>query len=168
MIDNGRSGPANRLYCTEYWGVAVVATNPQDTVLRSIRTGEGPNALAWNPTHSWVYVSNSDSSSITVVRDTLPVGVGEGALQALSPTSQATVVRGVLDLGVGSRQNAEYRAAPSDGGRCGQLLDAAGRKVLELHSGANDVRALAPGVYFVRETQAPAQAQAVRRVVITK
>jgi hypothetical protein len=35
--------------------------------------------------------------------------------------------------------------------------------VLELKPGANDVRALAPGVYFVREAQA--QAQAVRKIV---
>jgi len=48
------------------------------------------------------------------------------------------------------------------------LLDVSGRKVLELHPGANDVRALAPGVYFVREAQAQAQAQAVRKVVKLK
>jgi hypothetical protein len=55
----------------------------------------------------------------------------------------ATIVRGVLVLGaVGSRQNTEYGA---------QLLDISGRKVLDLKSGANDVRALAPGVYFIRE-----------------
>ncbi|HTW90763.1 MAG TPA: hypothetical protein VMH22_03560 [bacterium] len=30
------------------------------------------------------------------------------------------------------------------------LLDISGREVLQLHAGANDVRALAPGVYFVR------------------
>jgi CubicO group peptidase (beta-lactamase class C family) len=44
------------------------------------------------------------------------------------------------------------------------LLDIAGRKVLDLHPGANDVRTLAPGVYFVREVQA----QAVRKVVVTR
>jgi len=48
------------------------------------------------------------------------------------------------------------------------LLDAAGRQVLDLRPGANDVRALAPGVYFVREAQAQAQAQAVRKVVVTR
>jgi hypothetical protein len=31
------------------------------------------------------------------------------------------------------------------------LMDASGRKVLDLKAGANDVRALAPGVYFIRE-----------------
>ena len=44
------------------------------------------------------------------------------------------------------------------------LLDAAGRKVLDLAPGANDVRALAPGVYFVHE----AQAKAVRKIVVTR
>jgi hypothetical protein len=48
------------------------------------------------------------------------------------------------------------------------LLDVSGRKVLDLHPGANDVRAVAPGVYFVREAQAQAQAQAVRKVVLTQ
>ncbi len=46
------------------------------------------------------------------------------------------------------------------------LLDIGGRKVLDLHPGANDVRSLAPGVYFVREAQA--QAQAVRKIVVTR
>ena len=46
----------------------------------------------------------------------------------------------------------------------GELLDISGRKVLDLKPGPNDVRSLAPGVYFVRE----AQAQAVRKVVIAK
>jgi hypothetical protein len=71
----------------------------------------------------------------------------------------ASVVRGVLNLEVGSRQNTAFSA---------ELLDVSGRKVLDLHPGANDVRALAPGVYFVREAQAQAQAQAVRKVVKLK
>jgi hypothetical protein len=50
----------------------------------------------------------------------------------------------------------------------GELLNVSGRKVLHLHPGANDVRALAPGVYFVRQAQAQAQAQAVRKVIKLK
>jgi hypothetical protein len=46
------------------------------------------------------------------------------------------------------------------------LLDATGRKVADLHAGANDVRTLAPGVYFVREARA--RAQAVRKVIVTR
>jgi hypothetical protein len=68
----------------------------------------------------------------------------------------ATIVRGVLFL-------------PEAAGlkpQAASLHDISGRKVLDLKSGANDVRALAPGVYFVREAQA--QAQAVRKVVIAR
>jgi len=50
------------------------------------------------------------------------------------------------------------------------LMDVSGRKVLDLHAGANDVRALAPGVYFVRsepsaENRRPS---AVTKVVVTR
>jgi hypothetical protein len=41
-------------------------------------------------------------------------------------------------------------------------LDAAGRAVIELQPGANDVQRLPPGVYFVR------QASGVTRVVATR
>jgi hypothetical protein len=46
------------------------------------------------------------------------------------------------------------------------LLDISGRRVLDLHAGANDVQTLVPGVYFVREAQVQAQAQAVRKVLV--
>ena len=50
------------------------------------------------------------------------------------------------------------------------LLDATGRKVLDLHPGANDVRALAPGVYFVRgtKTEDGRPDATVRKVVLTE
>jgi hypothetical protein len=49
------------------------------------------------------------------------------------------------------------------------LLDISGRQVLDLKPGANDVRALAPGVYFVRELSAASpKPQAVRKVVVTR
>ncbi len=65
----------------------------------------------------------------------------------------ASIVRGVLVLGgAGSRQHAAYRAA---------LLDAAGRRVTTLAPGANDVRHLTPGIYFVRQED-----RAATRVVL--
>jgi len=49
------------------------------------------------------------------------------------------------------------------------LLDAAGRKVMDLHPGENDVSGLAPGVYFVREQPAFSnRCAAIRRVTVTK
>jgi hypothetical protein len=66
-----------------------------------------------------------------------------------------SIVRGVLVLPVSPRPRVSESPC---------LLDACGRKVMDLRPGANDVRALAPGVYFVRETQA----QAARKVVVTR
>ncbi len=48
------------------------------------------------------------------------------------------------------------------------LFDMTGRQVMALRPGPNDVSGLSPGVYFVREVQAQAQAQAVRKVVLTR
>ena len=64
----------------------------------------------------------------------------------------ATVARGVLFLS----------ERPSTAGTA--LFDMTGRRVADLCPGANDVSALAPGVYFVRE----AQAQAVRKVIVAR
>jgi len=50
------------------------------------------------------------------------------------------------------------------GVRTSTLLDASGRKVLDLSAGPNDVSHLTPGVYFIQE----AQAQAIRKVVLTE
>jgi len=76
-----------------------------------------------------------------------------------------TIIRGVLML-------PKMGTAPSGAVPifASSLLDAGGRKVLDLKPGANDVSRLPPGVYFVREAQAQAQAQAqaVRKIVLTE
>ena len=89
------------------------------------------------------------------------VGVEEGRqLTANSSRPTTTIARGDLHLSASGVKR----------GASSVLLDAAGRKVMELHAGANDVRRLAPGVYFVREAQAQAQAQAraIRKIVVTR
>jgi hypothetical protein len=48
------------------------------------------------------------------------------------------------------------------------LLDAAGRKVMDLKPGANDVRALAPGVYFVRAVSRKLSAASCQKVIVTR
>ncbi len=42
------------------------------------------------------------------------------------------------------------------------LVDAAGRRVLDLHAGTNDVSYLRPGVYFVREPSAVTKVMILR------
>jgi len=89
-------------------------------------------------------------------------GVSErvGPVACVSSPS-ASLVRGVLRM-ENSIQNAGYRA---------ELLDVSGRKVMALLPGDNDVRGLAPGVYFVRE-EGPmvrgAKGCSVRKVVIAR
>jgi len=72
-----------------------------------------------------------------------------------------TIIRGVLCLPLASSVEREASSV---------LLDVSGRKVMDVRPGANDVRALAPGVYFVREEpQATSlKPQAVRKVIITR
>jgi len=76
-------------------------------------------------------------------------------------TPGASIIRGVLFLGVGSRQQKAYRA---------ELLDIAGREVLDLRPGPNDVRHLAPGVYFARDDSScrGIQDSRVRKVIVTR
>ena len=83
-------------------------------------------------------------------------GVEETPNAEVRTTNVATIVRGVLMIGDRGRKTGD-RA---------ELLDVSGRKVLDLNPGANNVQAIAPGVYFVREAQA--QAQAIRKVVVTR
>ncbi|MFO7651911.1 MAG: hypothetical protein R6X13_11295, partial [bacterium] len=97
---------------------------------------------------------------ITVIRDTTPIGIAE---RSLTPSAgriepEPSIVRGVLmslrPTAYGSRQ---------------ELLNAAGRKVMELRAGDNDVSHLAPGVYFVRRASSVRrEASSVTKVVITR
>jgi YVTN family beta-propeller protein len=163
ILDNGLPGLNNRLYCTNNSypdpGLNVIS-GAADSILRFVPFGTAPTALAWNPVHSWVYVSNPGGSSITVVSDTM-LCVEENEPQASSHKLQATVVRGVLFLHGDRRPGTGDRAA---------FLDISGRKVMDLKPGANDVSALAPGVYFVRSEPSAVgcQPSAVNKVVVTR
>jgi hypothetical protein len=48
------------------------------------------------------------------------------------------------------------------------LLDASGRRVLDLHPGANDVRSLVTGVYFVRAVSGRLSAASCKKVIVTR
>jgi len=104
------------------------------------------------------------------IGDTMP-GVAESRKpQTSSPKLGPSIVRGVLvlprDMGFGTRSELPGNSVMSRA----VLLDVSGRNVLDLHAGANDVRALAPGVYFVcEEPQATSRnPQAVRKVVLQR
>ena len=82
------------------------------------------------------------------------VGVEEGRPTAHRRQPSATVARGVLLL--------QDRTAA-------ELLDISGRKIMELNPGPNDIRHVAPGVYFVHQPTADSgQLTAMRKVVIQR
>ncbi|MBM3322034.1 hypothetical protein FJY69_00905 [candidate division WOR-3 bacterium] len=77
---------------------------------------------------------------------------------ASPPPPAPTIVREVLWLAPGRGHHPD---SPEGIGLCPLLLDATGRRVMELAPGANDVHWLPPGVYFVIEHQTP-----VRKVIL--
>jgi hypothetical protein len=97
-----------------------------------------------------------------------PVAVEETPKARVRTSNATTVVRGVLFLPRGS----DFPVAMNRGLEASlTLLDATGRRVMVLRPGANDVRSLAPGVYFVREERAGSREQpaaSVRKVVVTR
>jgi YVTN family beta-propeller protein len=115
-------------------------------------------ALAWNPVDLRTYAANHDDGTITVIRDSLHVGVAESyKLQATSRKPAATIVRGALFL----------PAFPFT--LHSSLFSLSGAKVLDLKPGPNDVRHLSPGVYFVRQASGVLRdASSVTKVVVTR
>jgi hypothetical protein len=89
---------------------------------------------------------------VVAIADARPAPLSE-------PRPRATFVHGVLFLP--ETTSLKPQAA--------RLLDISGRKVLDLRPGANDVRALAPGVYFVRQASgAEREASCVTKIVVTR
>jgi len=87
-------------------------------------------------------------------------GAKEAEKAAVRAPNCATVARGVLFL----PEAASHRP------QAASLLDISGRRVLSLHSGANDIHGLAPGIYFVRSglSAVSRERSAVARVVIAR
>jgi hypothetical protein len=111
----------------------------------------------------WTSVEQERSYNSPRIWGTLSPRAGtsdRSADAARFPRHATSIVRGVLMIG-GRGQKPGDRV---------ELLDVSGRKVMDLASGANDVRALAPGVYFVREElqAASLKTQAVRKIVLTR
>ncbi len=125
-----------------------------DSVVGSFNAGMWATTFATVPAHSRIYVGGEGNSSIQVIR-TDPPGVEEAAQSLASEKSmRPTIV---------SRSSPLVIHQPS------VLLDATGRKVLDLAPGVNDVRALAPGVYFVRQaTGVKREPSSVTKVVVTR
>ena len=135
----------NKVYCANRGDTTVaVIDGATDSVVATIGVGTEPRDLAWNPLQNRVYVANHDESTISVLRDSIPSGI-EVSLehQAAGCKPEPTILSGA---------SAARRLASS------VVFDAMGRRVISPRG----------GVYFVREAQAQAQAQAIRKVVIAR
>jgi len=144
----------NKLYCASWRGGNVTVIDcGTDSVVSTLPVGLHAGPMVYNPYENRIYVIAS-YFALAVIRDVMP-GVQEVSVtDERCPILCPSIVRGALLLRV-------VRASA----HC-SLLTADGRRVADLVSGPNDVRHLSPGVYFVREAQA--QAQLVRKVVLTK
>ena len=146
------------LYCASARTDEVcVVTGDGAGIRTTLSVGDCPMVFAIAPRHNRLYVGHSNTRYVYVLRDT-----SAGVMEPQPPCSVgvqplATVVRGVLLLPATTSRKPQA---------AGSLLDIGGRQVMVLRPGANDVSSLSPGVYFVREAQA--QAQAVRKVVVTR
>ena len=132
----------NKLYCLPFWpdSCILVVDCAVNQLLLTLPTHPWPDAIEWNPARNRMYVANGFSNSITTYRDS-GGAVHEGANDDVRRADLPSIVRGVLYV--------PERTRTSSSTSC--LLDISGRRVTNLRPGPNDVRALAPGVYFVQQ-----------------
>gem|GEM_PF-1946869 len=118
------------------------------------------------PDQGWVTPSGMDAADHLIrARVLYSTGVEESIKpQASNPKPFSAIVRGVLFL-------PKMETVPSGTVPIfAALLDATGRRVQALRPGANDVRALAPGVYFVRAEPSAVSREpsAITKVVVAR
>jgi hypothetical protein len=159
-IATGRVDTAGNVSRVSDW-FAVTVSGPDASVGYDAAYGSGPELLLlfdfWTDTASGRHYGNrrlwgrfGDVPGIEQAENRQLRGL----------TGGATVMRSVLWLPQASSHKPQTAS----------LLDISGRKVLDLHAGANDVRALAPGVYFVRSgpSAVDRQPSTVAKVVVTR
>jgi hypothetical protein len=143
---------------SDTWPVAI---QDRDQVLLALACGGGGQMLAVY--QSWTSTVGGKGYNTPRIWGKLGAFVGvEGGSrpeQTGGHSPAATVVRGLLFL----------PEAPSHKPQAASLVDAAGRKVRDLHPGANDVSRLAPGIYFVCPASGVKRgASSAARVVVTR
>jgi DNA-binding beta-propeller fold protein YncE len=107
-----------------------------------------PLSLVPSPERRSIYVGCHD---VILVYSDAPLGTEESANDERRMVGPgASVVRGVLFLARG----------PSTS----WLLDAMGRKVMDLRTGSNDVRGMPPGIYFIRA----GESGRMRKIIIAR
>lgn len=98
--------------------------------------------MVWYPTNDWyygsayVYTLFGDPALRIKYGMNTSIDETKTSISFESANSLPTIMRGTIYL-------------PSVSGSLSVLFDINGQKVINLHPGANDIRHLAPGVYFI-------------------
>lgn len=149
---------ANKLYLSgSYQNSLVVIDCQANRVCATIPLNDYPAALTWSPPNRRMYVAVPGRAAVAVIRDSSVVGMAEQPLCANVRQTIPTVVRGSLNLNTGFFVN---------GGPV-FLLDASGRRCRNLYSGNNDLRGLAPGVYFLVPREKSGRNE-IRKLIVTR
>ncbi|MEO0071650.1 MAG: YncE family protein [candidate division WOR-3 bacterium] len=131
--------------------VIVVEVN-SNTIIARVGVGDGPDNPIYNPIDDRVYTADGNGKTVSILFGSA-VGIAEQlpttAVRHITPT----IARNVLFLP--SAEGGKRSAGDAS------LLDISGRKVVDLHTGANDVRHLAPGVYFIIGNSSPIKKEVI-------
>jgi YVTN family beta-propeller protein len=120
------------VYGAASWIDSVIVMAGDGThIEKTLPVGDCPYALAHSPRRQRIYLSHLNGSKVYVIRD--PVGIAEDPVGAGGPEWAATTVLA----------GATFRWAEDPS----VLVDVAGRAVMKMVRGENDLSRLAPGVY---------------------
>ncbi len=133
-------------------GIATYNNNPSEA-MSAIAIDPSNNAVSAGYTHNF-----SDDALMIKYRHITGIEEEANGPVLANPEPVTTITNGVLRL------PAATRGRPAATSR---LLDITGKEVMKLHSGPNDVHALAPGVYFIPLVSADGTATPAK-VVITR
>ena len=132
-----------------------------DGLIREFELDDRVRGMTWSPAARRLFVRHVNGLFLSVIQDTFLSHIDDPRADApAGPGAEAwrlpTLIRHALSLG---------------GIQPALLLDICGRKVMDLQPGDNDIRHLAPGVFFVRE-EGPrihgSEGSSVRKVVIQR
>jgi YVTN family beta-propeller protein len=112
-------------------------------LLKTIDVGQSPGYLCRNPVNGRVYVGNRADNTVSVIRDSASSGTDEAYVQPVTGQDVTAAwpnpARGILYI----------QPRPGTGGSV-SLYDPQGAMIARLEPGANDVRRLPAGTYFIR------------------
>ncbi|UCG41962.1 MAG: hypothetical protein JSU73_08720 [candidate division WOR-3 bacterium] len=121
-------------------GDVVVINSAADTVETVFDLSPHGTDMVWCEPYRRCFVSSSWRSSVYVIKDTAVVGLHSPRAHPVAGNRWPSVLSAPATLGVD---------------RAADLLDICGRKVMDIVPGPNDIRHVAPGVYFVKEEGEP-------------